>query len=134
MTTQTDPASFAASAFCANPPALPDSFVSRNFACTSRSIATFNSFENGPCIQISCFLLKPSSSANGKISGCGSTLAYKRSRSEIRSATIGNSFIPVVRKIRPFCISNHSAADSQSGNVTRSENADKSICPRNRRT
>ena len=58
MTTSTAPAFSAASHFSGKPPVLPASLVTRKRIWNSRSMARFNSAENGPCIQMRC---RPSS-------------------------------------------------------------------------
>ena len=129
------PVSIAADIFSGNPPAAPLSLVTINLAPVCFIIAMFNSFENGPCIAITCL---PSSPALVHVSiACtdGSTLAVIRFVSFIPLQNICKSLLPVVNNILPVVLFRYFAACMVSGNVIILSlfNTLLSVVPRKRR-
>ena len=76
---------------------------------SSRINALLNAFENGPCIQIIFFILKPAFLHNSSDSSDGNTRANALSETAENFAI---SFEPVVISMFPVVFSRYSAAAS----------------------
>ena len=118
MTTRVAPASLAAETFSSNPPAVPESLVTKNFAPRLLSIATFISRVKGPCMARIWAGFSPASRHSASESSIGSTRAYTRLEKSARPVYFASSLLPVVKRIGPWVPFRYSTAPAMSGTNT----------------